>query len=503
MDDVTKYNRIAFVVMLLLVIYPTFFILPLINDSRITFDADEATKAVLGLSIYQSLMDYNLNDFIAYTYSTQDNLYPFLHGWYLGLFYYLTGVSLATSRLASLLMLGFSAIILYWIGVLMDGKRGWMIGLISVFMLFLSRKTLLLSGLCMIEITGLFTSLCTIYVFFKALDTGGRHYYLLTGFFTTLTFLTKYNYGIFLLVPIIIVEIADLYSHINSKSKLYDIGLNNLMIFLSILPSIFWTILSWNSFIKFLTTQPVRTTLFSLENIKFYPQVIYTDYSVSLAVYLLLTLSLILSLRQLKNQKILFLSSFFLFTLFLMFLKLQNEVRFIITCIPALYLITGLQITDMMGKKQLSVRHSSILFTLLLLVSIPGMIQLYSEFPGLLKKEYEGVSFHHDILDHITSVIKENKTIGLYCAWDQMPTTSIQWFLAKEKDWKVKDIEVIRGCRMVEEQPYYHIMFSKKNHVSEDRSIPESYTIIDKKIFKHITVIIAVKNRKASLSETV
>ncbi|MFH1403673.1 MAG: hypothetical protein ABIH11_05325 [Candidatus Altiarchaeota archaeon] len=467
------------------------FIYSNITSLRIPFDNDEAEKAVAGLRLYQSIKHGSLGDFISATIDSGGRLYPFIHSWLLSFLYLINGPDLFTSRLQSLLMFGLSVPLLFAIGLSMDVDRGWFIGLMSCLLMLTSKGILLSSALCMIESTGIFMSLCAFALYFNALRTRALFWYLSTGFFTVLTFLTKYNYGIFIIAALMISH----FSHLTLKKDHDNNSLWRRQLACLLIPMVLcvlWVFVYWDGFYRFLTTQPVRTTMFSAKNIFYYPKALYTEYSPSPVVFFILIFSLLVSLKVLHNQQTFFLTSYVLVVFISMVLKLQNESRFIITAVPALYLLAGLQTSRLIFHRNEGLRNTSILLVFLAFFSmLHGAYMIYGGYNGLLRVNYEGRESYYEMHEFISSLITEKKHVSLLCAWDQMPENAFKWFWAVNKGWDVQSISVGNVCENDPIEPYYVVIFEG---YYDSKNIPEGFKIMSRQDFEDISVTVMGAN---------
>ncbi|MFH1404162.1 MAG: glycosyltransferase family 39 protein [Candidatus Altiarchaeota archaeon] len=477
-------RHIAGIYVLLITLMVASFTYPLIAGSMITFDADEASKAVMGLEFGRAMEERDIGDFISATQASGRYLYPFVYAWWTGLFYNLFGFSLAVSRLTSWTMLLFCVPVTYWIGSMMDERRGWLVGSVSATMLLTSQKILLVAGLCMIELTGLFFSLLTIGAYFKALKTGNKAWFIGAGFSAAVTFFTKYNFGMYVIAAILLTQAAR-YLIISRREDSRTFLGDTLLFLIPLSLCAIWLYFYWMGLYKFLTAQPVRTTLLSYDNIIYYPRVIFTQYTASPVISTVMLVCLLLSLKSLRNPMVFCLTAYFIIGVAAMFFKLQNVVRFVLTVVPALYLLTGLQAALLCSNRSYG-RKPLYAIAVVVLLSIPGVIGTFERYPGLLDMEYEGRASFSEIHDFVEPLIASNKLTTLDCGWDQMPPKAFRWYWSIRKGWDVRRIRVRSMCkdppedivkadrRRVPDSEYY-IRFRKTG--SGDKT-PRGYAVI-------------------------
>jgi len=126
-------------------------------------------------------------------------LWPFLHSWVAGAFLAIFGAGIEKARLASLIFLLPSVLLLFAICRRIFPENGGRIGLLAAILFASSPLILFFSATCMVEMLGTFLGLAFFWAYFSAIGDGKKIFYLLAGLFLALLYLSKYNYGLLLL----------------------------------------------------------------------------------------------------------------------------------------------------------------------------------------------------------------------------------------------------------------------------------------------------------------
>ncbi len=173
-------------------IYSYFFLLTPQNP----FFWDESHHAEFAFYIRNTLTAGNWSDFFRLANSLI--LWPPLHSVIGGVFISICGATMTAARLSSLIFLLPSAWLLYLISREVFPESGNPTGVIAVLFFCSSPLILFISATCMIEMPAVFLTLLLFLIYFKALKSGKKLLYFLSGILIALLFLTKYNYGLLL-----------------------------------------------------------------------------------------------------------------------------------------------------------------------------------------------------------------------------------------------------------------------------------------------------------------
>ena len=159
---------------------------------------DESFHAGYGLSIYDVLHRGDWARFWEITNFLK--LWPFLHSWVVGAFLTVFGPTMVNARLSSLILLIPSLVLLFQISRIAFPGRGRAVGLIASLLFASSPLVLYMASTCMLEMLEVLLVCAFFRAYFGAEDSKRKALYGLAGLFLALLYLTKYNYGLLLLL---------------------------------------------------------------------------------------------------------------------------------------------------------------------------------------------------------------------------------------------------------------------------------------------------------------
>ena len=162
--DLRLLGLIAVVVLDLLVV--AFLSRQIVNLSNYPFDSDEALHASRGLELTFDLRRGDIGAFLRH--SNQQSVYPPGSSWFEALTFLLFGASTTIARLYSLASLFGATIVMYAIGLELDRRNGWLVGLIAVILTLTGQAVLVGSALAMLELPGLLISLAALLAYLES-----------------------------------------------------------------------------------------------------------------------------------------------------------------------------------------------------------------------------------------------------------------------------------------------------------------------------------------------
>lgn len=164
-------------------------------------DFDEAVHLLPVAQVANALQRGDVVGFWQAT-NQQDRLasYPFIHSW-LSAPAWLIRPGLTPQRWFNLMLVAASILVAFAIGHRLAAQHRWLAGLVSGTLLLVSFPLWLFGGLVYLEGTGLLITLLTIYSYIRA-DSDRTGWLIATSIGTAAAFLTKYNFGLFLIVAI-------------------------------------------------------------------------------------------------------------------------------------------------------------------------------------------------------------------------------------------------------------------------------------------------------------
>lgn len=314
---------------------------------------DEGTHAIWGFREWLALRDGNLGAFWQFT--RQQFAYPPLGSWLIALVNFPFEFSITLSRFVSTIGFILSAVLVYLIGKQLNNKK--LSGLIAFLFFVTSPIILFYSVVVFKEIWGVVLTLLTLFLYLRAHDKKTYFSYFLAGLSLIFLFWEKYNYALLVLLIFFLEDIVDwvvVSTVIRSKKGLVlarKTLVRHLLIFTPVsLFALWWIFTPEDKSLWFLDIMrsdwnPVTVGLGGqLEYLLFYPNSIRVSYVFSEVLFWILVAGYLLSLRELANKKVRVL--FLLFTLNLVLgtrhaINLQD--RYILTTVPALFLLTGYQ----------------------------------------------------------------------------------------------------------------------------------------------------------------
>jgi len=340
--------RMGWAIVIAIALATTFFSYFYLLKPQSSFYWDEAHHSLNGISISLSIENGDLSAFFQNT--NRQVYWPFLHSWWLAIFFLIAGPSYESARFSSLIMFFILNLLLYFLGTRIDKIRGIGIGILSVLLLIASPLMLFLFTAAMVEplacvLTGFF-----ILFFWRGEARHSRRDYLLSGIFLALLYLSKYIYSFFIGVGLVVYIISlfffpgkDENGKISTKKGYYW------WIAAGFFPIYFTWIIQpphWAK-IKIVLDRVLETggwnplQLGLGDRLFYYIRSLFLMYSFSWAIGLIFLATLIWSFFHLKKLKVRFLLFIFLADFIPMTLGGNKQDRFIATLFPALILLSA------------------------------------------------------------------------------------------------------------------------------------------------------------------
>lgn len=313
-----------------------------------SFYWDEAHHSLNGISISYSLRRGDLTAF--WQNSNRQVYWPFLHSWWLSIFFLLASPSYESARFSSLVLFFIVNLLIYYLGARMDKITGVRIGIISVLLLISSPLVLFLFTTAMVEPLASVLTLLFIIFFWRGEDKIKRRDFIWAGIFLALLYLSKYIYALFIGTGLV-VYIASRY-FLSGQDEVRSPHQK---------PHYYWWIGGGFFPIYFLwIIQPphwakIQIILTRINNtggwnplqlewggrLIYYIRSLFLMYSFSWVVGLIFLAALVWSFFRLKNLKIRFLLFIFLANFIPMTFGGNKQDRFIATLFPVLILLSA------------------------------------------------------------------------------------------------------------------------------------------------------------------
>lgn len=437
----------------------------ILDYQSLPFDWDEAMHANGGLILALDLRAGDLPAFIRDSYAQA--FYPPAFSWLLTPALSVFGPSRVAARMTSLICLELAVVVIYLVGLELDRRRGWIIGLAGALLTLVSLPMLTNAALVMLEIPALLASFFTLWVYLR---TGGQRRWslLAVGVLAGLTFLTKYPYGILVILTLIIVEAV---GHITRNGwpaacRSLPAGRWAYLFGPLLVIGIIWFAGPGKiaGYLEYTRLQIPQDWRFGVSDLLFYPQAIALSYSPSLWVAGLLMAGLVSALAHAREEPLRLLLVYFSAGVGLLLVKGQHHnIRFVAPMVPALYLIAGRELIRYLEKrlpalasglpiKSIGVREGArgksrrllplLLFTFTLIVAlailsgITGAYYRLSLYPVLMRLEYETDPAADELATWLAAMIPPGeRRLVMVNNWDQFSGPALEWaFIALQPD---------------------------------------------------------------------
>jgi hypothetical protein len=410
----------------------------IVNLSNYPFDSDEALHASRGLELTFDLQRGDIGAFLRH--SNQQSVYPPGSSWFEALTFLLFGASTTTARLYSLASLFGATIVMYAIGLELDRRNGWLAGLIAVILTLTGQAVLIGSALAMLELPGLLVSFAAFLAYLKATRHSSSWLFVVTSLLLILAVLIKYPYGIVVIGSIGLAELINLAIERPVESP-RSISLRWLLLFGPlVLGLVLWFMgdQKFDDFLYYATLQPKQTEWNSLDNLVFYPRSFALHYAPAAPFALLSLASMAWATIQWRRSNLRLILLYSLLGLLLMTFKESNNPRFILTVAPAVHLLTGAMLADLAAKLVRSwprirpgLAIATIVVGLIVLASLPTLVERYCVLPSLLKVEYETDPRAGELAAWIADQTNGQRLYFIN-PWDQFSTYAMEWYQATQ-----------------------------------------------------------------------
>lgn len=383
---------------------------------------DEAEHALTGLIFASDIQKSDFYSLAAHIH--QQILWPPLHPFFLSVFFLLSGKSVIAARAFSVALYFLFSIAMYFLGREVAQKNKHVSGtLCSVFALATGSLYLSASEIMLEMLALLFFSLSILFFLRFLRD---RRNWWLVSVFILLTFFSKTNFGIALVLSIAI------YLLIHERFRFTSILRNR--DYLMMLAPVALAILLWLmppdrffAFLSFLVNRPEGPPPFSIEGLLFYPAELFIYSGVLIALYVA---ALALSFRHLKNDKVRFLVITALLVILLNFFHQNKKIRYILYLYPPLFSLASFQLTNLYAR--IKHRRKQIAFFAL----IAAFMTAFSFYLAGNAK-LNGYSFSvNESLDFIKGSTADSSNIFVLGEFNELSPGLITWHLSSGSEIK-------------------------------------------------------------------
>jgi len=173
-----------------------------------TFGQEEAQHALYGMWLWK---DLKALDWGAFWHDTQRQMiWPFLHSWFLAIFFFIFGVGYVPARLMSLMIFLFSIILVYLLSAKLSKSMGHKIGMLSVVLALTSPLMLRFASENMLEGLGVLLFLLAAYLYTICEERKLTLYYILLAILLGLSIFTNYLYAYLILPAFLVATLSKL-----------------------------------------------------------------------------------------------------------------------------------------------------------------------------------------------------------------------------------------------------------------------------------------------------
>jgi len=364
---------------LILIIY----ILKFVSLPQIVY-SDEGDYIWTGHVITRAIRQGNWQLFWQLTYPQFH--YPFFQSWYLGFATLPFEYTTESSRLASLILL-LPTIILVWF-LARKLNRNIISPLVTCGLILTSPLTLYYFSNVMKEGLATFLTLLTFFVYFQAREKKNPVLFLMVSTLTLALTLTKYNYGALVLLTLGVESIVWLLKNTGYRKK--DFWFNNILLYLPFLIGFaVWIFYPINRF-GYLFPFPQSKDIYNLDqstllgHLLYYPLELAFSYTFSWVAFVLLAFGFIWALKSWRNYQIRVLAGYFIINFFLAEQHvINNQARYIFTSVPAFFLTATfglIQSLPIIKKNIKKVYRNPLILGLTIPFATIGIIILIKDF---------------------------------------------------------------------------------------------------------------------------
>jgi hypothetical protein len=303
-------------------------------------DFDEAVHLLPVVQVANALQQGDLSGFWQAT-SQQDQLaaYPFIHSW-LAAPVWLLRPGLTPQRWFSLACVVGSILLAFGVSQQLVQRRHWLAGLVGGGLVLTAFPLWLYGSLAYLEGVGLLLTLLTIYCYLHVIDGSGSRWLLATSLIAAAVFLTKYNFGLFLIGAIGLNEGVGWLLTRSTRPPWER--------WLRLAAPAAFILLIWFAapgrlarFLSFSQAQEGQLDIWQAAGWFYYPHSFYAHYLPGPAALLLVGGGLLLALGRWRSGRFRFLLIYLGLSWLLLLLVPQKVPRFLYTVAPAALLLAG------------------------------------------------------------------------------------------------------------------------------------------------------------------
>lgn len=311
-------------------------------------DFDEAVHLLPVRQLAVDLQQGDLAGFVRHTLN-QDQLaaYPFVHAW-LTVPAWLAAPGITTARTMSAVYLALAAVVAFGLGhdLRANGRFSWLAGFVAGALTLLALPLWAYAGLAYLEGAGLLVTLLALWLYGRSWPVNSPHvwgYAALTSLAVTAAWLTKYNFGLFLVGGIALNECAAVWLARRGPVALDWRRRWLLLGGPAALVALLWFVWPghWARFVAFSGAQEGDLAFWRAASWLFYPRSLLTQYSAGWPVALLVIAGLCYGLWRWREFRARSLLAYVLVSWLLLVVVPQKEPRFLYTVAPVVFVLAG------------------------------------------------------------------------------------------------------------------------------------------------------------------
>jgi hypothetical protein len=406
---------------------------------------DESVYLAYAYKISQALHNLDFSYFFRLT--LEQFGHPPLQSWLMGMPFSAISYTISGARTITLIFFFLSSMLVSQITKSISSKKTSYNQLIPLILFITSPAILFYSVISMKEMYGIFFSLLTVFLYIKVKNKKSLVFPLLSSLSLTLLFFIKYYYSILIAIGITL----DLIFLLAQKSKLKHLKDYSFIVTPFVAIASAWILFPTNKLARF---------IFDLKNpwslteglsdatgyLLFYPRAILYMYSANVVIGSLLLLSILISFFYFQNRYVRLLLFFILPNIIITARHIINlEERFIMTCIPFLFILAGTIYSDLLSKIIRNTKGKQSKYLKYILIASIIVIIFY-EIPFLPQKIYGTASYFNK-----TAVFNQTDFHDL---WFEYDTSKWPKALPQEPFEKPADVYKYLASKINLDKPY-------------------------------------------------
>lgn len=413
--------RLAFICFVLFVGYRIYKDVVVLRN---TLSYDEAFHSLKGLLVADDLRN---GDLVSLVYDSYRQVYfPPLYSLFTGLTFLILPPNTVTAVVFSLVLFLLTAVVIYIAALEFDDHDGDWIAIIAAVLFLTSPALIEYASRAMIEIAGLFILTLTFLIYFKLTK---RPESLLLNFLFGLGIVVAYfmksNYGVLLMIVTLIGLLIEV------KFKLKRLLTRQILCFILpfIIAFVIWfayppkLISTWNALVN--SAWGVKDT-YGVQGLLYYPRAL-VRISGSAWLFVILSLSFIVSIRFFRDKRIRYLILLILVQLIIGQLHHTKLDRHIFPVLPALFLLTGFAFLKWWNWNLLGNRFVDFWFPRLATL----ILLLYSTYFFFNALTPIGLRINTKVNDSVASLISgDESTLVISTMWTKgLNPPALDWHL--------------------------------------------------------------------------